>query len=203
MLIVGITGGIGSGKSAVTRELEQLGIEVVDADIVARDVVKPGEKALEDITAHFGNHLLTSAGDLNRAALRTLIFDDPAARKWLEERLHPIIRERIVQQLNNAQSPYVVLASPLLLETDQHQLTDHIVVVDVPEAIQITRTGSRDSNSAAQIKAIIQAQMPRDQKITKANTIIDNSADLATLKTKVVGLHAKLLTLAKQAPNCD
>ena len=95
MLIVGITGGIGSGKSAVTRELEQLGIEVVDADIVARDVVKPGEKALEDITAHFGNHLLTSAGDLNRAALRTLIFDDPAARKWLEERLHPIILKQI------------------------------------------------------------------------------------------------------------
>jgi dephospho-CoA kinase len=203
MFIVGITGGIGSGKSAVTRQLEQFGINVIDADIVARDVVAPGEEALQKIAQHFGSQILTNSGELNRAELRVKIFSDPKERKWLEQLLHPVIRARIIQQLENTQSSYAVLASPLLLETDQHQLTDHIVVVDVPEAIQIERTISRDKNNAEQVKSIIQTQMPRDQKIVKADTIIDNSADLATLKKEVAALHSKLLTLAKQAPYSD
>ncbi|MDO6512833.1 MULTISPECIES: dephospho-CoA kinase [unclassified Neptuniibacter] len=203
MFIVGITGGIGSGKSAVTRQLEQFGINVIDADIVAREVVAPGEEALQKIAQHFGSQILTNSGELNRAELRVKIFSDPKERKWLEQLLHPVIRARIIQQLDNTQSSYAVLASPLLLETDQHQLTDHIVVVDVPEAIQIERTISRDKNNAEQVKSIIQTQMPRDQKIVKADTIIDNSADLATLKKEVAALHSKLLTLAKQAPYSD
>jgi len=203
MFIVGITGGIGSGKSAVTRQLEQFGINVIDADIVAREVVAPGEEALQKIAQHFGSQILTNSGELNRAELRVKIFSDPKERKWLEQLLHPVIRARIIQQLENTQSSYAVLASPLLLETDQHQLTDHIVVVDVPEAIQIERTISRDKNNAEQVKSIIQTQMPRDQKIVKADTIIDNSADLATLKKEVAALHSKLLTLAKQAPYSD
>jgi dephospho-CoA kinase len=203
MFIVGITGGIGSGKSAVTRQLEQFGINVIDADIVAREVVAPGEEALQKIAQHFGSQILTNSGELNRAELRVKIFSDPKERKWLEQLLHPVIRARIIQQLENTQSSYAVLASPLLLETDQHQLTDHIVVVDVPEAIQIERTISRDKNNAEQVKSIIQTQMPRDQKIVNADTIIDNSADLATLKKEVAALHSKLLTLAKQAPYSD
>ncbi|WP_420554987.1 dephospho-CoA kinase [Neptuniibacter marinus] len=203
MFIVGITGGIGSGKSAVTGQLEQFGINVIDADIVAREVVAPKEEALQKIAQHFGSQILTDSGELNRAALRAKIFSDPEERRWLEQLLHPVIRARIIQQLGNTRSNYAVLASPLLLETDQHQLTDHIVVVDVPEAIQIERTVARDKNNVKQVKSIIQTQMPRDQKIAKADTIIDNSADLATLETKVSALHSKLLTLAKQAHNHD
>ena len=157
MLIVGITGGIGSGKSAVTQQLESLGITVIDADIVAREVVEPGETALQSISSHFG--------ELNRAELRALVFEKPEERKWLENLLHPLIRKRIVAQLNASNSSYTVLVSPLLLETDQHSLTDHIVVVDLPKELQIKRTMSRDNNNEKQVEAIINAQMQREEKL--------------------------------------
>ena len=198
MFIVGITGGIGSGKSAVTQQLESLGITVIDADIVAREVVEPGEDALQSISSHFGATVITDSGELNRAELRTRVFDNPEERKWLENLLHPLIRKRIVTQLNASNSSYTVLVSPLLLETDQHSLTDHIVVVDLPKELQIQRTMSRDNNNKTQVEAIIDAQMQREDKLERANSVISNDKDLYTLKNKVNNLHQKLLTLAHQ-----
>lgn len=198
MFIVGITGGIGSGKSAVTQQLESLGITVIDADIVAREVVETGEDALQNISSHFGATVITESGELNRAELRARVFDNPEERKWLENLLHPLIRERIVTQLNVSNSSYTVLVSPLLLETDQHSLTDHIVVVDLPRELQIQRTMSRDNNNKTQVEAIINAQMQRKDKLERADSVISNDKDLYTLKNKVNNLHHKLLTLAHQ-----
>ena len=125
MFVVGLTGGIGSGKTAVSQRFELLGISVVDADIVAREVVQPGEPALDKISHQFGEKILLSDGSLDRTALRKIVFDQPEQRDWLEQLLHPVIRERILEQLKLATSAYVILASPLLLETDQYLLVDH------------------------------------------------------------------------------
>jgi len=198
MFVVGITGGIGSGKSAVTAKLEQLGIDIIDADIVAREVVEPGTKALKDIQSYFGDRVLSSDGALDRAALREIVFSEPEKRKWLEALLHPIIRNETIKQLNNASSPYAVLASPLLLETDQHELTQHIVLIDVSVEAQIERTIARDNNNRKQVEAIIAAQMSRTEKQRKSDIIITNDEDLSALYNKVSVLHETLKRLALQ-----
>lgn len=197
MLIVGITGGIGSGKSAVTAELEALGIEVIDADIVAREVVEPGKPALVQITEHFGEEIILADGSLDRAELRSKVFASPDERQWLEQLLHPIIREEIIFQLNTATSPYAVLSSPLLLETNQNELVDYVVVVDVPESLQLSRTISRDNNSEAQVKAIMAAQHSREQRLEKSDYILSNDSDLKSLKTAVQQLHSTLMLRAE------
>ena len=203
MLIIGITGGIGSGKTAVSDRFMNLGITVVDADIVAREVVEPGTPGLSAIQQHFGDSILNTDGTLDRASLRNLVFSSPAERKWLEGLLHPIIRESIVSQLNSAQSAYAILASPLLLETDQHQLCNEIVVVDVPEALQIERSCSRDNNSAEQIRKIIAAQMSRHERLDKASHIIDNSGPQTALDSQVDHLHALFLKQAEKHTNTE
>ena len=199
MFVVGLTGGIGSGKTTVAKEFEALGITQVDADIIAREVVEPGQPALNKIKEHFGADILLADGSLNRPLLRQRIFADELERKWLEQLLHPLIREKTVQQLTQADSCYCLLTSPLLLETDQHQLADHILVVDVPEEVQIQRTTSRDNNSDSQVRAIIKAQIDREKRIQQADTVIDNSAPLIELKAKVAELHRYFAELAKNA----
>ena len=198
MFVVGITGGIGSGKSAVTAKLEQLGIDIIDADIVAREVVEPGTNALKDIQSYFGDRVLSSDGALDRAALREIVFSEPEKRKWLEALLHPIIRNETIKQLNNTSSPYAVLASPLLLETDQHELTQHIVLIDVSVETQIERTIARDNNNRKQVEAIIAAQMSRTEKQRKSDIIVTNDEDLSALYNKVSVLHETLKRLALQ-----
>ncbi|MGH1461360.1 MAG: dephospho-CoA kinase [Neptuniibacter sp.] len=198
MFVVGITGGIGSGKTAVTSTLEQFGIEVVDADIVARQVVEPGSYALTEITKHFGPELLNNDGTLDRQQLRSIVFKSDTERKWLESLLHPAIRTIIKKQLNEAKSKYCILASPLLLESDQHLLTDYIVVIDLDEELQIQRTTTRDNNSEEQIRSIIAAQMSREKRIQKADYVITNDSDLKELKSKVKKLHQTLLLKAKE-----
>lgn len=198
MFVVGITGGIGSGKSAVTAKLEQLGIDIIDTDIVAREVVEPGTKALKDIQSYFGDRVLSSDGALDRAALREIVFSEPEKRKWLEALLHPIIRNETIKQLNNTSSPYAVLASPLLLETDQHELTQHIVLIDVSVETQIERTIARDNNNRKQVEAIIAAQMSRTEKQRKSDIIVTNDEDLSALYNKVSVLHETLKRLALQ-----
>ncbi|MFY0676180.1 MAG: dephospho-CoA kinase [Neptuniibacter sp.] len=198
MFIVGITGGIGSGKSAVTELLEQQGITIVDADIVARQVVEPGTPALKEIERHFGTSVINQEDGLDRQKLRAIVFDNPQERKWLEALLHPLIREEILLQLSQSNSHYTVLSSPLLLETDQHELVDKIVVVDVSENIQIQRTMKRDNNSSDQVKAIIAAQKNREERIQSAHYIINNDADLKALQEKVFNLHQQLLLNAKE-----
>lgn len=199
MLRVGITGGIGSGKSAVTERLGSKGITIVDADVVAREVVAPGRPALEAIAAHFGAHVISAEGALDRAALRRIVFADPAERQWLEALTHPLIASSIAQQLDRAGSPYVVLSSPLLLEGSQRDFVDHIVVVDVPEATQIARATARDNNSEALVRSIMDAQMPREERRSRADTIIDNSGSLDELDLQVMALHKTLLALAGRA----
>lgn len=173
--IIGLTGGIGSGKSLVAARFAELGITVVNADTAAREVVAKGEPALEKIREHFGEQILLPTGELDRRQLRGIIFADPAQKKWLENLLHPIIRVRMVEQLQAATSPYAILESPLLLETDQHLLVEKIIVVDVDEATQIARASARDGADVTQIKSIIASQMPRTEKLRKADFVIDNS----------------------------
>jgi dephospho-CoA kinase len=189
-MIVGLTGGIGSGKSTVARAFGSLGIGWVDADDVARDVVMPGEPALAAIREHFGNDVLHADGTLNRAALRSIVFDNPTERKWLESVTHPRVRERILVHLERLQrqSPYVLLVSPLLFESGQDKLVDRTVVVDVPVELQLSRTRARDDVSEAQVHAILAAQLPREERLTKANDVIDNSGDHASMMQQVTQL---------------
>lgn len=194
--IVGLTGGIGSGKSAVAALFRRLGIKVVDADIAGRKVVEPGMPALAAIAAHFGQSLLLANGSLNRAALREIVFKNSDERQWLEQLLHPEIADWIVRELDSASSPYAILESPLLLETTQHQLVDHTLVVDVTEEMQVARASARDGNTPEQIKAIMATQLPRQARQAKADDLIDNSGSLTDLAGPVQALHEKFLGLA-------
>ena len=196
-MIVGITGGIGSGKSAVTDRFAALGITVVDADLAARVIVEPGRPALDAIADHFGNHLLLADGHLDRAALRTLVFADEEQRKWLEQLTHPLIGEEIVAQLAASPGPYTLLSSPLLLETSQKALTDLVVVVDVPEAVQLARTMARDNNDEGQVRRIMAAQMARGERLAQADIVIDNAKPLAALDEVVAQLHNQFLQRAQ------
>jgi dephospho-CoA kinase len=195
-LVVGVTGGIGSGKSAVTDRFADQGITVVDADLAARVIVEPGRPALQAIAEHFGADILLADGNLDRAALRTQVFADAAQRQWLEQLTHPLIGQEILAQLAASQSPYTILSSPLLLETSQGELTDCVVVVDVPQETQVARTMSRDDNDEAQVKRIIAAQMPRQQRLDKADYVIDNSRTLDELDQAVKSLHEEFIAMA-------
>ena len=196
-LIVGITGGIGSGKSAVTARFEQKGIVVVDADLAARVVVEPGGPALQAIAEHFGPAVIREDGRLDRAALRALVFSNEDERRWLEQLTHPLIGQEIRAQVGASDSPYTILSSPLLLETSQRELVDIVVVVDVPEAVQLERTMARDDNDEAQVRRIMAAQMGRDERREQADVVIDNSRSLAELDGVVEELHKEFLARAE------
>ena len=202
-VIIGLTGGIGSGKSTVARLFGDLGVHWVDADDVAREVVEPGMPALDRIRDHFGEHILTGDGRLDRAALRKIVFEDPAQREWLESLLHPVIRDEIVRQLepSDYELPYTLLVSPLLLETDQHALTREVVVVDVPVEVQIERTMARDDNPRDQVSRIIAAQIPREQRLARADHVIDNDQPLERVKEAVRRLHGQFLAAYGASPD--
>ena len=195
MAVVGLTGGIGSGKSTVARLFGALGVHWVDADDVAREVVEPGTPALKKIAEHFGQEILLPGGGLDRAALRRIVFDAPEERAWLEGLLHPVIREELMRQLrpDNYSLPYVLLVSPLLLETDQHELVEKVVVVDVPVDVQIQRTMARDTNDREQVERIIAAQMPREQRLRKADDVVDNNLAMIDVERQVEQLHQTFL----------
>lgn len=195
-LRVGITGGIGSGKSAVTDRLQSRGVVVVDADQVARDVVEPGTPALAAIREHFGDSVITADGRLDRPALRKVVFAAPEERRWLESLTHPLIGEQIAARLACAESVYAVLSSPLLIETSQKAMVDLIVVVDVPEAVQLERTMARDANSEELVKSIMAAQASREQRLAAADYIVDNSGTLNQLDRQVADLHEHLVAKA-------
>ncbi|WP_371971131.1 dephospho-CoA kinase [Acinetobacter sp. AL9] len=196
--VLGLTGGIGSGKSAASAWFETQGIVVVDADVVAREVVEKGQPTLKQIQQHFGDWVLLENGELDRRALREHIFKEPSARQALEKITHPAIRESIIQQLNAANSPYVVLVSPLLFETNQHQLTRHTLLIDATEALQIHRASQRDGQTVEQIHKIIQAQMPRAEKQRLADDIVLNDGHLDHLYSKLEVLHQQYLKRAMQ-----
>ncbi|MEI8644442.1 dephospho-CoA kinase [Pseudoalteromonas sp. Hal040] len=191
--VLGLTGGIGSGKSAVSAMFEEFGIPVVDADIVAREVVEPGSLGLKKITEHFGDEILTSNGTLDRAKLRAIIFADESQKQWLNSLLHPLIRETMLSQLNQATSHYVILVAPLLFENGLEKYCNHTLLIDVPVDVQITRTTARDNISDELAKQIIASQMSRADKKQKAGDILDNNRPLIEVKADVQKLHKKYL----------
>ncbi len=193
--VLGLTGGIGSGKSAAADAFAQLGIETIDADHAARWVVEPGRPALAKIVDRFGDTVLLDDGQLNRATLRERIFAEPEQRQWLEALLHPLIREEISQFLDAAQSPYAILVSPLLIESGQYKIVQRVLVVDVPSELQMERALQRDQVSEAQLRAIMQAQLTRDERLKHADDVLCNAADKSALQREVLRLHAYYLTL--------
>jgi dephospho-CoA kinase len=188
-LIVGVTGGIGSGKTAATDHFQSLGITVVDADLAARVIMEPGRPALQSVAEHFGANILLADGSLDRAALRSKVFSDPAERAWLEQLTHPLIGEEILSQLEGSTSPYTILSSPLLFETTQKGLCNTTILIDVSEEIQLSRTMARDDNDEAQVRRIMAAQMSRSDKLSLADHVVDNSGDLSALHDAVEELH--------------
>ncbi|QYK01109.1 dephospho-CoA kinase [Shewanella psychrotolerans] len=194
--IVGLTGGIGSGKTTVANLFAELGVTLVDADIVSREVVAKGSTGLNKIVEHFGSSILLPTGDLDRAALRERIFSNSQEREWLNSLLHPMIREEMLAQLKKATSPYAILVVPLLFENGLDRLVNCTLVVDISPALQTKRTMDRDSVSAEQVQNIIASQASRADKLARADDVIDNQGTISALKSKVALLHNKYLKLA-------
>lgn len=196
MLRVGLTGGIGSGKSRVCGLFAELGIPVIDSDQVARELVLPGSPALQQIVTLFGDGVLQADGSLNRAYMRELVFADREKRRQLEALLHPLIRKEIEQQLQRINAPYAILAIPLLLEKGWQQQLDRVLVIDCSEAQQLERALQRDGGTSEAIQQIIDSQLSRKERLSGADDIIDNSGMLADLRPQVEALHKYYLQLA-------
>ncbi|MHA6193109.1 dephospho-CoA kinase [Pseudomonas wadenswilerensis] len=193
--ILGLTGGIGSGKSAAAQRFVELGVHLVDADQAARWVVEPGRPALASLVERFGPGVLLEDGQLNRAALRELIFADADQRRWVEALLHPLIGQEIFSYLAKAESPYAVFVSPLMIESGQYQRTDRLLVIDAPQSLQVERTLLRDQTSPEQVQAILKAQASREERLRHADDILVNDRDIAWLHAEVDRLHNFYLTL--------
>ncbi|MEI8616356.1 dephospho-CoA kinase [Shewanella sp. PP-He15 brown] len=194
--VVGLTGGIGSGKTTVANLFAAEGITLVDADIVAREVVAPGSKGLEAIVTHFGADILTAEGELDRAKLRQRIFSHPEEREWLNQLLHPMIRQEMLAQVEKATSAYVIMVVPLLFENGLDRLVNRTLVVDISPELQINRTVKRDNVDASQVNNIISSQCSRSEKLARADDIIDNQGEISTLKREVLALHQRYLQLS-------
>ena len=192
--VVGITGGIGSGKTAVSDRFRCLGIEIADADVAARRVVEPGQPALRTIADRFGVGVLLGDGNLNRAALRERVFKDAGERHWLESLLHPLINQWIRRTLEAARSPYAILVNPLMRQRDAR--ADRILVVDVPEHLQIERAMARDGVAQSQVKAILASQLDRCSRLTLADDVLTNDGSLEDLHRAVDRLHEGYLAAA-------
>ena len=197
MLVIGLTGGIGSGKSTVAKMFIALGVPVIDMDQIARQVVEPGQPALKQIIHEFGASILDTDGRLNRRKLRELIFESVENRRRLEMILHPLIRQETQQQISKLDATYCIVVIPLLLESNQRSLVDRILVVDVPEALQITRTIQRDDVSAADAQKILAAQVNRNRRLAAADDVIDNSEELEQVRIRVAKLDQHYRRLAR------
>ena len=196
--VVGISGGIGSGKTTVTDLFTTFGIEVIDADVIAREVVKPGSPALKTIIDKLGHSVLDSSGSLDRAKLRTLVFNDSEIKNWLNQLLHPAIRQLMILQTQQAKSTYCLMSVPLLVENKLYEQLDRVVIVDVDEPTQLQRTLLRDKTNEQQIRAIMSAQATRQQRLAVADDVIDNNGKADDLDKQVAQLHQQYLQLAIQ-----
>lgn len=200
MWVLGLTGGIGSGKTTVSDLFAEHGITVVDADIIARHIMDPGSAALDAVKSRFGQAALQPDGSLDRAWLRAKVFSDPNEKQWLNQLTHPLIRQEILAQLHSAHSPYVILSAPLLVENKLTELCDRVLVVDVSEDTQRTRTLQRDKvtrhTTKDQVEQIMAAQATRQQRLDAADDVINNDGDIALLPAQVAALHARYLMLA-------
>ena len=196
--VVGISGGIGSGKTTVTDLFAKYAIEVIDADVIAREVVEPETPALKAIVDKFGQSVLDELGSLDRAKLRTLVFNDSEIKNWLNQLLHPAIRQQMLLQTQQAKSDYCLLSVPLLVENKLYEQVDRVVIVDVDEQLQLQRTVLRDKTNEQQIRAIMSAQATRQQRLAVADDVIDNNGKADDLVKQVTLLHKSYLQLAKQ-----
>lgn len=187
--VVGLTGGIGSGKSAVSERFESLEIVVVDVDLASRAILGPGSEATLAIAEHFGNELIGVDNTLDRARLRQRVFADSAERVWLEKLTHPLIGQYLRDALATAKSPYAILVNPLLIETGNHKLCHRVLIVDASEALQLERTMMRDANSEVQVRAIMSAQASRSERLAHADDVIVNDRELSHLDEQVAHLH--------------
>ncbi|WP_041210677.1 dephospho-CoA kinase [Aeromonas jandaei] len=199
MYVVAITGGIGSGKTTIANQFAELGIDVVDADVIAREVVESGSPALAAIADHFGPDVITPDGQLDRRRLREQVFSDPSAKAWLNALLHPLIRSEMQHQCAAARSPYCLLVVPLLVENKLTGLANRVLVVDVDEATQIERTCRRDGVTTEQAKAIIAAQASRSERLAAADDVIENgNGSEMAIKARILTLHETYLAFASQ-----
>jgi dephospho-CoA kinase len=200
-LRIGLTGGIASGKSTVTQRFAELGVPVIDADVSARNVVERGKPGLEQVVRRFGAGVLDASGNLDRPALRALIFSDSALRQALDAILHPLIRADMEQQATAARGHYLVMSIPLLIEGGRaHDRVDRVLVVDADEALQLQRVQARDGSSAEQARAILASQAGREVRLAAADDVLRNSGSVADLRQAVDRLHEKYLHLAQTSP---
>ncbi len=195
MLLIGMTGGIGAGKTTVAGYFREIGVPVIDADELAHQLVMPGAEPLNDIIRTFGPDILNQQGELDRARLREIVFSDPQKRHLLENILHPRILDEMNKQAARLSTPYCILSIPLLIETDNTSLVDRILVIDLPEEVQRRRAMERDNLSARAFEAIVLAQTSRETRLAVADDIITNDNNLATLHQQVMDLHQKYLAL--------
>ncbi|ARP37336.1 dephospho-CoA kinase [Vibrio syngnathi] len=196
-IIIGLSGGIASGKTTVANLFnEHFNIDIVDADIVAREVVALGSDGLKQITEHFGESILLEDGTLNRSRLRELIFSDPKEKQWLNDLLHPMIRDKIDSDLSKITSPYGLLVAPLLVENQMQGMADRVLIVDVPVEVQIERTMSRDNVSREQVESILKSQASREQRLAVADDVIKNHTKNQELLPQITDLHQKYLAIS-------
>jgi len=193
LLRIGLTGGIGSGKTAASDHFARLGAEVIDTDLLSRELVEPGQAALKEIVDSFGDQVLTADGHLDRSRLGELVFGRPEARQQLEAILHPRIREAMLLRAEQSQAPYVVFVIPLLFETGQQALVDRVLLIDVPEDLQRARVVERDQLDDARITRIMSAQTDRETRRSNADDIVCNDGDIASLHAEIEKLHRKYM----------
>jgi dephospho-CoA kinase len=198
MLKIGLTGGIGSGKSVAGKMFSDLGIITVDADRVSKQITSPGTPLYESILCHFGPSILLDDGNLNRRAMRKTIFNDPAERAWLEQLLHPAIRSVLMEQVQVIEAPYVIVIIPLLVESKKTNFIDRILLIDADESLQIQRASERDDITHDEALSIIKTQSSRTEKIAYADDIIINNGNLEDLKQKVLSLHKFYLSISHE-----
>lgn len=196
--IVALTGGIGSGKTTVANEFAKLGVPLVDADIIARQVVEPNTPALISIQQHFGQNVLNHDGTLNRGFLRSVVFSEPKEKAWLNALLHPLIQQETQKQLQQVNYPYVLWVVPLLIENKISHLADRVLVVDVTREEQIERTIRRDDTNLEHVINILNAQASREERLSYADDIITNHTNNTELPNRVAELHKQYLALAAQ-----
>lgn len=195
-LCIGLTGGIGSGKSAASGVFQSLGVPLIDADDVSRQVVSPGLPALKEIIEHFGTDVVDEHGELDRRCMRQIVFNDEQARGKLESIIHPRVYEEIRKFVETVSFPYCIISSPLLIEKQDHYNLDRILVIDTPESLQLARASKRDNSNEEDIEKIIHSQIPRQTRLQAADDIIVNDSDLEFLQSQVNSMHDKYLALA-------
>ena len=197
MLVIGLTGGIGSGKSTVADYFKSLGVPVIDADVITRELVKPGQDALQDIAKYFGNEIIQADGQLDRARLRKRVFSNPEERIALENILHPRAREITQQRIAELDTPYCIVCAPLLIESGWTDMVQRVLVIDLPVELQVKRTIDRDGITPEQAESIIKSQLNRSARLAAADDILDNSGDITSLLERVDALHKQYLLLSQ------